>query len=409
MKVLYVTASCLTKNTSANMSHNGYVQGLLENGCDLDILMANDSWGEQDKALPEWKQANYYIYDAVSAKERFRRRFTKANAAPVSGCSKCESGEARQKKISVRALVKKIFYILFPNDPVYPLHKTWLKNAQKFRMNEEYDLVISNSSPAASHALVMQLLQKKHISCKRWIQIWEDPWYYDIYGGGSAAICEEEHRLLRGASEIYYVSPLTLMYQKQYFSDCAEKMKYIPLPAFSYEEEIQKGDDPVSFGYFGDYYRTTRNLEPFYQAMVAQKATGYIYGDSDLQLASTDTLTVHGRTTLDKLSKIQGETDILVHLCNLKGGQIPGKIYHYSLTKKPILFILDGTEKEIGQIKAFFGKYNRYVFCENTIEAISNVITNLSDRSKLESLQPVDAFRPKEIVKTLFKHADQLF
>ncbi len=40
MDVLYVVGSCLTKNTSANMSHNAYVQGLLENGCNVDIIMA---------------------------------------------------------------------------------------------------------------------------------------------------------------------------------------------------------------------------------------------------------------------------------------------------------------------------------------------------------------------------------
>ena len=30
MKVLYIVGSCLYNNTSANMSHNAYVQGLLE-------------------------------------------------------------------------------------------------------------------------------------------------------------------------------------------------------------------------------------------------------------------------------------------------------------------------------------------------------------------------------------------
>lgn len=39
------------------MSHNAYVQGLLENGCDVDILMAKDSWGQQDSKLPTWKLA----------------------------------------------------------------------------------------------------------------------------------------------------------------------------------------------------------------------------------------------------------------------------------------------------------------------------------------------------------------
>ena len=59
MKVLYITAACLFNNTSANMSHNAYVQGLLENGCEVDIVMADNSWGEPDKALPKWEKANY--------------------------------------------------------------------------------------------------------------------------------------------------------------------------------------------------------------------------------------------------------------------------------------------------------------------------------------------------------------
>ena len=48
MRVLYVTGACLLKNTSANMSHNAYVKGLIDNGADLDIIMASDSWGESD-------------------------------------------------------------------------------------------------------------------------------------------------------------------------------------------------------------------------------------------------------------------------------------------------------------------------------------------------------------------------
>ena len=44
------------------MSHNGYVQGLLENGCQVDILMAVDSWGQTDDLLPHWEDAKYYCY-----------------------------------------------------------------------------------------------------------------------------------------------------------------------------------------------------------------------------------------------------------------------------------------------------------------------------------------------------------
>ena len=103
-----------------------------------------------------------------------------------------------------------------------------------------------------------------------------------------------------------------------------------------------------------------RNLQPFYDALVASDENGKIYGDTDLNLKSTEKIVVKSRVTLDILAIVQANTDVLVHLCNLRGGQIPGKIYHYSVTKKPILFILDGVFNRasvtafLPYIKSFF-------------------------------------------------------
>ena len=73
MRVLYVVGACLSKNTSANMSHNGYVQGLLENDCQVEILMAADSWGQTDNLLPRWKNAKYYCYPSETTHDRLRK------------------------------------------------------------------------------------------------------------------------------------------------------------------------------------------------------------------------------------------------------------------------------------------------------------------------------------------------
>ncbi len=401
MKVLYVVGSCLTKNTSANMSHNAYVQGLLENGCDVDIIMASDSWGEEDKALPRWEKAHYYEYNSVSFADRLRKKARGAvPAAPTQNAertvteSKAET--AASMKASARDIAKKLFYTVFPTDPVYPLEKKWLKQAVRFKSNQIYDLVISNSSPAASHKLVSLLKDSNRISFKRWIQIWEDPWYYDLYGGHTEAIKQEEHALLRAASEVYYVSPLTMEYQKKFYSDCADKMKCIPLPFLMVSEDTIHVSEP-SFGYFGDYYSKTRNLQPFYDALKVSGYKGYIYGDSDLHLTQTERIAVSGRVTLDKLAEVQNRTSILVHLCNLGGGQIPGKIYHYSATEKSILFILDGTEEEKKTIRTFFEQFDRYYFCDNTEEDISRTIQSMVSELGKKAYSGIDAFSPRKV------------
>jgi len=406
VKVLYVTGSCLTNNTSANMSHNAFIQGLIENGCDVDILMAKDSWGEADKGLPVWESANYYVFASLSLGERLRRRLhSMAKTESLTGPSQEIDTPAKSPggvgwKTLARNAGKKAFYTVFKKDPLYPLEKEWLKNASRFHSDKHYDLVISNSSPAASHRLVCELKNKERVRFSRWIQIWEDPWYHDLYGGQPKAVEQEEHSLLRQATEVVYVSPLTLMYQKRYFPDCADKMSCIPLPALRLPEQ-EKAEEAGSFGYFGDYYSATRNLEPFYQAVRKTGCRCYIYGDSDLRLETTEEIDVSGRVTLEKLSAIQARTDVLVHLSNLHGGQIPGKIYHYSATDKPILFILDGTEEEQAALKEYFGTFDRYCFCKNTVEDICQKMDYLLHNGK--NYTAVEAFLPGAVVRKLLE------
>ena len=411
MKILYVTASCLNRNTSANMSHNGYVQGLLEHGHDVDILMAKDSWGQEDAALPTWEQATYFSYPSVAVQDRIREKVraffpTPAPAASAEGACSEQAAQAPGKsglKAGVRALAKQMFYLCFPSDPLYPLERTWLKKAAKFSSRAEYDLVITNSTPAASHKLAGSLIEKGKLKCKRWVQIWEDPWYFDLYGGRSEEVRKEEHALLRSASEVYYVSPLTLKYQKQFYPDCAHKMKHIPLPYFDFSGSEGSGGGELSFGYFGDYYAQTRNLKPFYDALKKSGMQGYIYGDNDLNLPALERVVVSGRVTLDVLAQVQEKTDVLVHLSNLKGGQIPGKIYHYSATSKPILFILDGTREEQDILRAYFGKFHRFYFCENKTEEILSAMEAIrSDIASGKTWSPLAEFSPKEVVATLF-------
>lgn len=407
MKVLYVVGACLTKNTSANMSHNGYVQGLLENGCQVDILMAEDSWGAQDNALPIWEQASYFCYSSSAWQERLRKKAKDTGPAATSGSAGASAGTVKNSfafniKVGARRFAKMLFYKCFPADPLYPLEKTWLRKAAKFSSDTVYDLVISNSSPAASHKLVGILLKKNQLKCRRWVQIWEDPWYFDLYGGHGDIIREEEHALLQEAGEIYYVSPLTLKYQQQHYSDCAHKMKHIPLPYFDFAKTHTITDESWSFGYFGDYYSYTRNLVPFYEALVRSGYTGYIYGDSNETLAVTEKIEVSGRVTLDALDKVQAKTKVLVHLCNLCGGQVPGKIYHYSATSKPILFILDGTLEEQKTLRSYFGRFNRYYFCENREESILSAMQNIRlDIEAGKSWKPVANFSPKVVVTQL--------
>jgi hypothetical protein len=414
MKVLYVVGTNLSKNTSANISHNAFVQGFLENNCEVDILMASSSWGQNDSNMPVWKEANYFTYNSVSFSEKLTCKikllFDKNNLIKNEAINKIDSNTDssylyQNWKGYIRNFLKKSYDMFFNATSIYKLDNSWLKSASRFKNDTLYDIIISNSSPAASHKLVLELITKNRIKGVRWIQIWEDPWFYDLYGGHNEKVKQEEHRLLRAATEIFYVSTLTLEYQKMHFQDCSHKMEHIPLPYLKISENIARNKSKLSrFGYFGDYYAKTRNLKPFYEALLESGSFGYIFGDTDLFLPSTKSIEVCGRVTLDKLVELQDQSDILVHLCNLHGGQIPGKIYHYSATTKPILFILDGTSKEIQMIKEYFEKYNRYHFCINNKEDILKIMKSFLAGNEDFEKEPVAEFHPRQVISLLLNN-----
>lgn len=390
------------------MSHNGYIQGLLENGCQVDILMSSDSWGANDARLPVWEDADYYCYTSISLHDRLRNRFRGLLPAPTPIVSPSPDTDTQNHTTSIhlktrfRAVVKQLYYSAFPNDPLYPLEHTWIKRAMRFHNDIPYDLVISNSSPAASHRVAWQLIEKKRIACSRWVQIWEDPWATDLYSSHSKTIYNAESALLQEANEIYYVSPLTLTYQQQLFPACAHKMKHLPLPYLCFTHETVQPAGSCSFGYFGDYFSNVRNLKPFYLALLQSGVRGFIYGDTNESLVSTEAIEIGRRVTLERLERIQAKSHVLVQLCNLHGGQIPGKIYHYSATRKPILFILDGTPEEQSAIYRYFAPFDRYYFCENkTLSILAAMQTIQAELAAGKTWEPVSAFAPKEVVSRL--------
>ena len=79
------------------------------------------------------------------------------------------------------------------------------------------------------------------------------------------------------------------------------------------------------------------------------------------------------------------------------GGAPHVKIYHYSATSKPILFILDGTDEERALLRDYFSQFDRFIFCGNTSDDILSAMNTIV--AGLHRQKPVDAFSPKSVVK----------
>lgn len=399
MKILVVNADCIFVNTSANLCHLAYLKGLSDSGHQVDLLCADTKFRHVDPnmALPANVQCKTYpglsLYELISIKAG---RNPADNVAPVSAASSVQKKAALSQRL-VRFAKKSILSLY----GVHGIYSTFVRNASVFRGSSEYDYVLSISTPTASHLLAYRLLKSGHVAAKQWIQIWEDPWASDAYGfNGKDKVFREEKRLLGLAEKVCYVSPLTLRNQQHLFPEAAEKMFWQPLPYYYKDTAAEQPMfDHNVYGYFGAYYPAARDLQPFYEAAKKTGVEVNICGDPANLFEATEQIHIYPRLPLNELKPIEDSTNVLIFLCNRKGGQIPGKIYQYSATNKTILFIMDGTEEEQQVLKEYFGQFNRYVFCQNTTADIARAIRRIEsgDLGNVQNV-PLDDFDP---VKTI--------
>lgn len=404
MKVLVINGDCVTRNSSANLCHMAYIRGLVNLGYEVTLLSADPKEYDVDKSMkiPSSVKCIYYYGTTIYEKMSISKSKSKGDNASLARADY----STNESKLSIKSkLVNSAKNFVLSSYGIHGIYSKFVKKAQKFKSDTEYDIVLSLSTPVTSHLLTYNLLKSGHIKAKKWIQVWEDPWYSDAYGfNGKEKIYKEEKRLLSYAQRVCYVSPLTLKNQKEIFPESAYKMYWAPLP-FYYKNDEQGStvNKYNNYGYFGDYAPVSRDLAPFYVAAKNIGVNVNICGNPSNLFAQTDKITIYPRLQLNELKPIEDKTNVLVFLCNKKGGQIPGKIYQYSATYKTILFILDGTDEEKKVLKSYFEPFNRYIFCENTVEDIERAIKLIenNDFGNVKN-EPIDEFNPaKTIMKVL--------
>lgn len=383
MNILYVVSRAIEINTSASVRNRATILGLIENGHSVTIVSS-----EPD--------SEHSCYDASLSIEAADKIYFKTGTTHlVTKLSKC---------FIFLNKIKPIVYKMLYGSDIYDNLKGIINYADKINV-EKFDLVISSSDPKSSHLFVDKMFEqsKKKV---RWIQIWGDPFADDITCCNTKKLKEtsrEEERLLSLADKVVYVSDLTCESQKNKYSKYADKMCYIPIP---YEKErIYASDFPndyskVKLCYCGDYNSKIRNILPLYEAVKELNINMTVCGMSDIKLSSDKKIEVLPRQNSEIVKEKEGAADVLVHLSNLSGTQIPGKIYQYISTDKRILFILDG---DVESLRETFEGYNRFIFVENKKADIIEVLKNIVVLSNKVKNEPVKQFNASHISKRIIE------
>lgn len=235
------------------------------------------------------------------------------------------------------------------------------------------DIIISTSDPKSSHLLSNKIKKDKRFSIP-FVQYWGDPLAMDIASQSVLPLWIKrriESAIIKKADIVAYVSPLTTIDQKKLFKRYSSKMIYSPTPCETKEYDISNNDFII--GYFGSYNSTVRNILPLYEAL--QKNTSFhllIVGDSDIKLDSAPNIEIIDRIPANELDVYYSRCSVIVDLMNNRGGQIPAKLFRDAGTNKEVLLISDSERAQ--EIIDYFGQFNRYTICNNTVEEILSAL-----------------------------------
>lgn len=364
MKILFITFSDIRVCSSSNIRNVSLIKGLLDIGHTVDII----SYQNTNKAVLIDES-----FTPIISKCKIIEIKAKLSAEKIS--SGLLSSDEKSIKRRIYARLRKLYYSLETVDAMRKVaSEIDISNLEL----QEYDLMISSSNPYSVHIFAERIKDRFFTGTTgtiRWIQYWGDALYLDTLTRRPLMpfrVKEAERKLICNCDKVVYTNGVVLDLQRKLFPEHAKKMVFIETP-FAFRTEEAK-DYKYQIGYFGSYSSTVRDIIPLYQALKDLEIESIIVGNGDQQIESTDKIDILPRASVNEIADYEAQTRILVCVCNKlseKGetGLIPGKAYHYGATSKEVLVV--GASPDV---RKFLERYNRYIFVDNEVEEIKQVL-----------------------------------
>lgn len=241
-----------------------------------------------------------------------------------------------------------------------------------FKVN--FDIVITSSDPVGVHwqFLISSLRKNPNLKDCKYIQYWGDPLVGDINNEDNIFLRYLEKKLLSNADLVCWVSSATLKVKKQQYNLEKEKFFYLPrmidvgiIDKDKISINLKKG---LKIVYAGDFHSKSRDISTLIEFFKKNKDHSLtIIGDGDTYEEMPENVRIFPRRPKIECDNFINEADIVIILSNKNGSQIPGKVFELAPTDKFVI-VLDHE----GLAKNIFPFKNRFVFCENNLQDITN-------------------------------------
>lgn len=388
MRILYITTFYEQRSASAAIRNSAWVNGLIEDGCEVTVLTVDWPDNLKSRFLMENNRARVY-----------RTYLPELDVLKVTTSKIKKSSFA--KLTPIRHFIRDL--IFFPD-----ICRRWNDKVDlPTKMN--YDILISSSDFKSSHYVAKQVKEaNKELP---WIQIWGDPWKDDVGLNWLNKIraAKKEKELLTIADKVIYVSAITKERMSRIYPLLCHKFHYLPRGFYKSVYNVStenKGD--IHITYTGGMSIRYRNSLALLECIEMKNRTknrrlhvdfyGLFDAETKEQFGALDCCTIHSAVDYEEILKVYQHSDALLFVAN-KGNssQIPGKLFDYMGTNLPIICLVDSLDTEIAN---WLRSFPRCLLIENSNKGVQNSIDMIYSfiNNKYDIVQE---FSPNSIAKQL--------
>lgn len=270
-----------------------------------------------------------------------------------------------------------------------PLDKSFIWAIQSraafidFLEKNEPDVIISSAPPFG--AMVLAWMAKKHYRNRiKWICDLGDPWSFASdrqLGPVTKCLVQfAEKKFLSSADKIIVTNERTREVYLQMLKIDPSRVSVIyqgaddnrsPLP-------FSAGATP-EFVYTGTFYKDIREPHALFKAFQTNSCKLVVAGNIDPVFRPQDTtshISFIGNLGEQDVKRVQRCAAGLIFVDNLNSAQLPGKLFEYVATGRPIICIGVSALSPVHEVK--FSDYP-IVFCENNVTAITQAILRVQE------------------------------
>lgn len=270
-----------------------------------------------------------------------------------------------------------------------------LYRARKELASNEYDLVISSHEPATT--LIVGNILRNH---SPWIADMGDPILSPYLKPQFRYFARQlERAVLKNATCVLVTNNnVAERFKSMHVNYCHTKLEVLPQAApYNDKDPSSKGcrsdilpcNGHINILFTGNFYSGFRDPKILMGAINELEGVNWVFigNNSDFNsLKKYSNVYMHNSISHHEIKSLLHQADLLLNIGNMQDYQMPGKIFEYMITDKPVYHIAQGEQDPTVE---YFKKENGFFYSRSDSKDVVDSLTSLINKIKIGKLTKI--------------------